>query len=79
MVILSVCENIILIFACNFFDKRFKLSIFLLKAYSFQWPVSATIAVMRGSRKFCQRGSNFEKVFFFFFRGESRSKPKIEC
>ena len=21
---------------------------------------------MRGSRKFCQRGSNFDKVFFFF-------------
>ena len=22
---------------------------------------------MRGSRKFCQRGSNYDNVFFFFF------------
>ena len=25
---------------------------------------------MRGSRKFCQRGSNFDNVFFYLFRGE---------
>ena len=29
----------------------------------------AYVYVMRGSRKFCQRGSNYDKVFFSFMRG----------
>ena len=30
---------------------------------------------MRGSRKFCQRGSNFDKFFLLFFYLEGRDDP----
>ena len=34
------------------------------------------IETMRGSRKFCQGGSNFENVFFFFFFFEGKKGSK---
>ena len=38
------------------------------------------VAFMRGSRKFCQRGSNFDGfffVFFLFFFDEARKDPNF--
>ena len=35
-------------------------------------------SLMRGSKKFCQRGSNFGKVFFFFFFFQLMSKGRIQ-
>ena len=32
-----------------------------------QYSIACMLKGMRGSRKFCQRGSNFDKFFFFFF------------
>ena len=34
------------------------------------WPVSVAEYFLRGSRKFCQKGSNSDKFFFFFFYEE---------
>ena len=48
------------------------------------WSYNTTLYTMRGSRKFCHRGSNFENVFFvcvfflyFFFHvlDEDREDP----
>ena len=39
------------------------------------WRVSACAKTMRGSRKFCQRGPNFDRVFFLFFINKGRGDP----
>ena len=38
-----------------------------------------SIKGMRRSRKFCQRGSNFDNVFFFFQVDDGREDPKKHC
>ena len=39
--------------------------------------VHTTIACMRGSRKFCQRGSNLNKFFFSLMRGGKIKIPLL--
>ena len=41
----------------------------LIEGFSYSWPV--VVSYMLGSKKFCQRGGNFDRVVF---RGERRSK-----